>query len=68
MASGRLQTSLLVVSGGAGLLMLFLILAGRPLFSALSITGYVAVAATVGRQIVLLLLGRTEPLKRIPRD
>ena len=35
MASGRLQTSLLVVAGGAGLLMLFLILAGRPLFSAL---------------------------------
>ena len=68
MASGRLQTSLLVVSGGACLLMLFLILAGRPLFTALSITGYVAVAATVGRQIVLLLLGRTEPLKRIPRD
>ena len=68
MASGRLQTSLMVVSGGACLLMLFLILAGRPLFNALSITGYVAVAATVGRQIVLLLLGRTEPLKRIPRD
>ena len=68
MASGRLQTSLMVVSGGACLLMLFLILAGRPLFSALSITGYVAVVATVGRQIVLLLLGRTEPLKRITRD
>jgi NADH-quinone oxidoreductase subunit L len=68
MASGRLQTSLMIVSGGACLLMLFLILAGRPLFSALSITGYVAVATTVGRQIVLLLLGRTEPLKRIPRD
>ena len=68
MASGRLQTSLLVVSGGAGLLMLFLILAGRPLFTALTVAGYAAVAATVGRQIVLLLLGRSEPLKRIARD
>ena len=68
MASGRLQTSLLVVAGGAGLLMLFLILAGRPLFTALTVAGYAAVAATVGRQIVLLLLGRAEPLKRIPRD
>jgi len=68
LASGRLQTSLLVVAGGAGLLMLFLILAGRPLFAALTLAGYAAVAATVGRQIVLLLLGRTEPLKRITRD
>jgi NADH-quinone oxidoreductase subunit L len=68
MASGRLHTSLLVVSGGACLLMLFLILAGRPLFTALEFAGYAAVAATVGREIVLLLLGRAEPLKRITRD
>ena len=68
MASGRLQTSLLVVSGGAGLLMVFLLLAGKPLYEALSVAGYVAVAVTAGRQIVLLLLGRTEPLKRITRD
>jgi hypothetical protein len=58
----------MVVSGGACLLMAFLILAGRPLYNALSVAGYVAVGLTVGRQIVLLLLGRTEPLKRIERD
>jgi NADH-quinone oxidoreductase subunit L len=68
MASGRLQTALMVVSGGAGLLMVFLLVAGRPLYTALSIAGYVAVAVTVARQIVLLLIGRTEPLKRIERD
>jgi NADH-quinone oxidoreductase subunit L len=68
MASGRLQTALMVISGGACLLMAFLILAGKPLYDALAVVGYVAVAVTVGRQVVLLLLGRTEPLKRIPRD
>jgi hypothetical protein len=68
MASGRLQTALMVVSGGAALLMVFLIMAGHPLYAALSIAGYVAVLGTFGRQIVLLLIGRAEPLKRTPRD
>ena len=67
-SSGRLQTYLLFVAGGSAALMLLLFAAGRPLADALAAAGYAAVGATTLRQIALLLLGRTEPLKKTPRD
>jgi len=47
--------------------MVFLIMPGAALH-ALAIAGYAAIGINRRRQILLLVLGRAEPLKRIPRD
>jgi NADH-quinone oxidoreductase subunit L len=67
-SSGRLQTYLAWVAGGAAVLMLLLLAAGRPLADALAAAGYAAVALTTLRQVAQLLTGAAEPLKKAPRD